>query len=364
MEEKTEQPTPKKLRDARKRGEICVSHVLTQAISFALTLALVGFGASSLWRWLQDLLVLIGVAAGQRAQDQPVWWLTQWMIDGLVRNAVIVLVAGAAGGVLGALLQVRGVFSIDPIKPRFERLNPGENLKNLFSTRQLTELALSLIKVGVLGAVLYLLLRSQVPELFAAAAHAVPLLAPVAARILLAMAAATLAVSLLVAALDYGHQKFEFLKKQRMSKQEVRQEYKDIEGDPYIKASRRQFHRELAQGSVQRRVERASVVLTNPTHVAVGLRYRPHETDVPLVVVKGADELAFEIRRHARRVGVPVVESPPLARRLYERSDEDDYIDGEFFDTVAAILVEIERSGARPLPPQDVDRQAPPPLDR
>jgi flagellar biosynthesis protein FlhB len=320
--------------------------VLTQAISFALTLLVVAFGAGYMWRWLKDLMTLIGVAASQRAQDQPVWWATAWMIDGLVVAAIVVLAAGAAGGIFGTLLQVRGVFSMDPIKPKFERLNPGENLKNLFSTRQLTELALSLIKVGVLGGVLYVLLRGQIGELFAAGRQSVPVLAPVAGRILLIMALATLAVSLLVAVLDYGHQKFEFLKQQRMSKQEVRQEHKDIEGDPYIKAHRMQFHRQLAQAPVQRRVERASVVLTNPTHVAVGLRYESGEGGVPRVVVKGADAEALEIRRIAAQLDVPVVESPPLARRLYERLDEEDFIDAEFFDAVAIILVEVERCAA------------------
>lgn len=338
MQEKTEKPTRKKLRDAKKRGEVSKSPMLTQAISFGFALVAIVALAPIAWRWFRDLFETLATAASAAPAEDFFWAAFQWMVIGILVAFAAVPLAACLGAVVGAFLQVRGVFSFQVISPKFQRLNPGENLKNLFSIRQLFELLKSLLKLAVLGTVLFQIIKSNLPDALRAQETTAYTLVVFAATLLLVLAFAALLVSLLISVVDYAHQRFEFLKKQRMSRQELRYEYKDVEGDPLIRIQRKRLHRAFLQGAVRQQVERASVVVTNPNHVAVGIRYVRGETEIPLVVVKGLDELAMRIRTLAEEMAIPVVRSPALARSLYERTEEEEFIAAEFFEAVAVIV--------------------------
>jgi type III secretion YscU/HrpY family protein len=342
-QEKTEKPSQKRLRDARKRGEVPKSAHLAQAMAFGVMGIALLVGAPIAWRWCRDAFRLIGgVAAASdtngRLKPAMEWLLSSFMVAALVLCAVAAIAAAGA-----VMLQVRGVFSVHPIKPDVQRLNPGSNLKNLFSVKQLVELLKSLLEMVVMGCVAWLLIRGMVPEVLAAQQGDLGTLAALAARLLMALFFAAFLVVLCTGAVDIGLQHHAFIKKQRMSRQELRNEHKDAEGDPHIRAHRRRLHRAMAQAPLKQQVERASVVVVNPTHLAVGIRYEPGETDVPRVVVKGMDELAGRIRSLADELNVPVVRSPALARALYARSEEEEAVAPEFFDAVAAVLAAVQR---------------------
>lgn len=346
MEEKTHKPTNKKLRDAHKRGEVSKSAHLTSALVLGFILLAMAIGLPIAWRWFSDLFALIGVAAAERDSTTRLAATVEWMVSGFFSMNMTLLAVALLSAAAGVLVQVRGVFSFEPITPKFERLNPGENLKNIFSTKQLFELAKSLVDVALVSVTLLLVLKSYTPEILKVMRTDLGTATAVAAAVLTALFFFSFVVALLTSVVDFGHQKYQFLRKQRMSTDELRREHKDVEGDPHVRAQRRRLQRAMLQPPLRQQVERASVVVTNPTHFAVGVRYVPGETDVPQITVRGADDVAAQIRELAKEQAIPVVRSPELARRLYAGLEVDDEVPAEFFEALAAILVAVRRANA------------------
>jgi type III secretion protein U len=233
-------------------------------------------------------------------------------------------------------LQTRGMFSVTPITPKFDRLNPAQGLRSLFSIRQLFELGKMLIKMTLLLSVLaYAVALSLDPlakMVYAPPADLLRISATLAWRVM-ALAAGVYAIG---AALDYAHQFYDFMKRHRMSLEELRREHREEEGNPQIRWRRRAIARDMAFEKVIHRLSSASVVVVNPTHVSVALYYAPGETDLPRVVAKGVDALALHIRTTAERNGVPVLEDPPLARQLFRGVALDHYITADLIDATAA----------------------------
>jgi type III secretion protein U len=255
---------------------------------------------------------------------------------------------GGAAAILVGALQARGAFSFTPIVPKFERINPALGLRNLLSTRQLFELGKMLLKLTLLIAVLaYVVMASLdglVKMVYAPAAELLHLAGALTLR-LMVYAGAIYAIS---AALDYVHQRYEFLKSQRMSTEDLRREYRESEGHPQIRARRRSIAREAAFANVATRVTAASVVVVNPTHVSVALYYVPGETALPRVIAKGVDALALRIRTAAALAGVPVLEDAPLARRLFREVALDSYINEDLIDVIAAAFRWARQVDRRP----------------
>jgi len=248
------------------------------------------------------------------------------------------LAIGLGGAVLMGALQTRGVFSVTPITPKFERINPGQGLKNLFSTRQLFELVKMLVKTALLMALLIASIANSLDTLIKMVYAPAADLLRVSGSIILILMAWAAAIYALGAAVDYGHQYHEFMKQQKMSIDEVRRELRDTEGDAHIKARRRSTARELALSKMIGRVSSSSVVVANPSHVSVALYYEQGETDLPRVVAKGVDATALKIRAEAERGKVPVLEDPPLARRLFRDVALDQYINEDLIDAIAAVF--------------------------
>jgi len=236
--------------------------------------------------------------------------------------------------------QVGFTISAEPLKPDFQRVNPAEGFKRLFSLRSTYELLRSTVKLGVVAVVLWVSgegLLKQVTQLMNRDPGAV-------LRFLIhevgGLVALLTAVMLILSLVDVGYTRWEFLRKMRMSKREVKDEHKNREGDPRIKARLRELRIEWLKKSLSsRRVAEADVLVTNPTHYAVAISYERDKMPAPKVLAKGSGDVALRMRDVARRHGVPIVENPPLARSLHRLSEADDYLPEQHYSEVARILV-------------------------
>ena len=336
--EKTEQPTAKKLREARKRGEVPKSRELgTAAVVLATAAALIWTGGAVL-----DALV-------------SVWHLAMAAIEGEVAaRPVDVLGAGAAvglgalvplllavmiAGTLASFLQVGPLLTVTPIQPKLERLDPVRGMKNLFSQKQLVELVKNILKLTVIGVVAYLTLRDAIRGVVALGARdAEDAIAGTGALVITLLLRAGGAMAAIAVA-DVFYQRWRYREDQKMSKEEVKREHKEAEGDPHAKQARDRMHREIVQHGVLEEVRRADVLVVNPTHVAVALRYDEEEAEMgaPEVVAKGQEDLARRMIAAAREAGVPVMRDVPLAHALFDL-DVGDEIPEALYEAVAIVL--------------------------
>jgi len=249
---------------------------------------------------------------------------------------ILLLAAGAA--LAAGLMQSQGVMSADPLKIRFERMNPGEALKMLFSTRQLGVLIQLVLKVclltGVMIWTIHAFLGPFVMEIYGQTDNT-GLTGMTALQVMFGGSAVVL---LMLGTIDFVQQYFEYMKMNRMSKTERKREHKDLEGDPEFRAELRRQQRELLESPVQPGLASANVVVTNPTHFAVALYYEPGVVELPVVVAKGQDADALRMRREAGQHAIPVLESPPLARSLFRGVSIGEYIGDEHVEAVAEVF--------------------------
>jgi type III secretion protein U len=340
VSEKTQKPTPRRLHEARKRGEVVRSAELSSLAAFAVLWICLWLGAGYWWRHLAHITEYAVLAADPVAVAGVQRWLPQ--LRSLVVDMLCIvgplLAAGIAGSVLVGGLQTRGMVSMGPITPKFERINPAQGLRSLFSTRHLFDLGKMLIKTALLLAMLFHCITASLDPLMKAVYSPADDLLRIGATLAWRIMGWAAAIYVVGAVLDYAHQFYEFMKRQKMSIEELRRDYRETEGDPRIKRRRRAVAREMIFDQAMSRLPSASVVVVNPTHVSVALYYAPGETPLPRVVAKGVDALALRIRTEAKRYGVPVLEDPPLARKLFREVALDHYINEGLIDAAAAVF--------------------------
>ncbi|MFO0109369.1 MAG: flagellar biosynthesis protein FlhB [Alphaproteobacteria bacterium] len=336
---KTEEPTQRRLEEARKKGQIASSREVNHffmllAITFLLmTLALPMMKDTT--RILKpfitqpDMVEVSGAAFAQQMQE-------------LMLNLAAILLLPFAIFVIAALipafLQNKFVFAVEHIKPKWEKLSPLKGFGRIFGKRALVEILKNTLKLTLVGIVAVMVVLPY-SEQFELLTHATPLVSlnftgEMAGRMLIA---ATI-ILFLLAIVDYFYQRFAMLKSLRMSKQEVKDEYKQQEGDPQIKSKVRQIRRDRARKRMMANVPKADVVITNPTHYAIALVYDPDKMQAPKLVAKGVDEVARRIRELAEKHKVPIVRNPPLARILYDTTEIDDEIPYAHYQAVAKII--------------------------
>lgn len=346
-QDKTEQPTPYKLEEARKRGEVPKSADVTGSmmmIAFASIVALTGAGvAAALATATRRMIELSGnapalngaFAGWASAVYAPLWQALMPLLLGLLVAAV-----------LGNVLQTGLLFTTHPLKPDFKRMHPMQSIRRIFSMRTLWELGKLLAKVVLLGAVCALFVW-KARALAEAVAMTLPhRLAGMTLSAFIKTSIYVLLVLTLVALVDLLFTRREFLRKMRMSRRELKDEVKRRDGDPTVKSKQKQQIRELLKkAKALGRVHEADVVLTNPTHVAVALRYRPGETLAPLVLAKGAGMFSAQIRKLAARHRVPVMRVPKLARALYRECDIEGMVPEARYAELAPIYRELWASG-------------------
>jgi type III secretion protein U len=339
-DEKTEEPSEKKLRDARQDGET----IKSPDLSFALLLLAAALGLSLAGPTMgEHLKALMGIALDIHASGTTSADLRRAMARIGVQALLLSIPLGVAvaAAIAAVASQVGFVLSFKPLEPKFNAINPGSGLKRMFSMRSFIDLIKMTIKGVILAAALYKTLLGLMPLIVGVAYEPLPDLIEISWSALCRLFAVGGVLYLVLGAVDYGIQRWLFMRDHRMSKDEVKREFKDSEGDPQLKGKRKQVAREIVTENPDKAVAGARAVIVNPTHYAVAVRYEPDEYDVPRVVAKGVDADALEIRRMAERHGVPIVGNPPLARALYLVPLED-AIPESCFKAVAAVLAWVE----------------------
>jgi flagellar biosynthetic protein FlhB len=342
--QKTEDPSQRRLEQAREKGQVARSQEINHwFMILAMTIVLGVFGravvvdlAGSLYRFIEQPHA-IRLDTGQlRATLADLGW--QLGLVFLVPVAVMVLLALLAGFSQNGLL-----ISFESIKPKLEKLSPMKGLKRLFSSRSLVDFVKGIAKISIVAAVVVVLLWPEwriLPNLASFGAEQVlNLLQVLSMRVLIGV----LSVMTVIAALDFLYQRQQHSKQLRMSRQELKDEYKQTEGDPMVKGRLRQIRMERARKRMMAAVPEADVVVTNPTHFAVALKYEPERMQAPVLVAKGADSLALRIREIAKEHKVPIVENPPLSRALYDGVDLDQEVPAEHYKAVAEIIGYVMR---------------------
>jgi len=339
--EKTEKPTEKRLREARRKGQVSKSQDLTSAfllITVVVILAATGpWAGGRLAATMRDGIVSAAAFKGSLDMHAALSALLSGVYS--LSIAIAPLFVGlVAIAVLVTYLQVGPVFAFEPVKPTLNRLNPVEGFKNKFlKARPYLELCKTVLKILVIGTVTCLTLWNSRNDVLQLAQHPVPRAAALTALLLLGIVAKVGIMFLILAVGDFFLQRFLYLKELRMTKHEVKEEYKETEGNPLHKIARRQVHREILMHSLIMAIKKADVVVVNPTHYAVALQYDRASMGAPTVVASGLDFMAAHIRRMATECGVPIVRDVPLARALF-RIELDNEIPEDLYEAVAVVL--------------------------
>ncbi len=350
MSEKTEQPTAKKLRDARNKGDVAYSKDFTQTV---LILSIFGYLLVSAGRVLEDLMEMIllpSTLLKMNFADAANVLMTEllkaatWVI--LPFLGIVLLM-----GIFTDALQVGLVLAFEKLKPSGKKLNPMSNLKNIFSKKNLVEFLKSAIKISFLSILLWLLLRDAFPIMTSIPQAGLAGMGQVMGSLIKTMLINIGLAYAVISLADFGWQRFSHRKQLMMSKDEVKREYKEMEGDPHIKHKRKHLHQEMMQEGAVHSARQASVLVTNPTHLAVALRYDADETPLPVVLAMGEGALAERMMRAAREAGVPVMQNIPLARALTEQATAGQYIPSELVEPVAEVLRLLQQLGPDGLPP-------------
>lgn len=338
MSEKTEQPTAKKLREAREQGNVARSKDFTQTV---LILALFGYLVANAQSIVQSFgqIILLPTSLTPMSFEAA----TQALFEGLLRASIELLapflLIALAVGILGETLQVGVMFAFKAIMPSGKKLDVAANAKNMFGAKSWVELLKSVLKIGIVGTVVWMLLAHEIGGLLTLSRAGVVGVGVAIGVLMAALFKQVGLAYLVISGFDFIYQRLQHRKGLMMSRDEVHREYKEMEGDPHIKHKRRHLHQEmLAEGAVHA-ARNATVVVTNPTHLAVALRYDdPESTPLPVVLAKGEGALAQRMKTAALQAGVPVMENVPLARALMAQAEVEQYIPPELVAPVAELL--------------------------
>lgn len=348
-QDRTEQATPFKLQEARRRGQVPKSLDVNSFL--ILSVALFTFyimGERFVVEFLDLIRPLLSRADRFDIDANTTVRLFKDAWDSMIRIFWPLVLAMAIMGVFANFFQTGPVFSSHPIKPDPQRLNPIQGFKRVFSLRMLYEAVKSIIKLILLGTVAYSAIVAALPKLMALTDVSPKMLIPVFLDHGYELAFKLLAVLFVVALLDLMHSRWDYDKKMRMSHRDIKDEIKRREGDPHVRSKIRQLQRErLKRSGSLRRVPNADVIVTNPTHLAVALLYDRDTMFAPTVIAKGAGELAFSMRKVAARHHIPVVENKRLARHLFKKVDIDRPIPQDLYPMVAKILIWVYAASDR-----------------
>lgn len=335
----TEEPTQKRLSEAHDHGDVVKStEVSTFVVLAGGTLAIAIFGrsaAESLATTMRMFLEQPDKLSLGGGDLQAMMGAILWRLATILGPFFALLVAAGLGG---NLIQHRPVFTFDRIKPDFSKLSLGPGLKRMFGVDGLSNLAKGLIKIAIVGLAIWTQVWPERSKLESVLDQSPAGVAGDMSHLLFKVLIATLAVLALIAAGDYFLQRLRFIQRNRMSKQEIKEEFRQTEGDPAVKAKIRQIRMERSRRRMIAAVPEATVIITNPTHFAVALKYESGMMAAPVCVAKGVDALALRIREVAKAHDVPIIENPPLARALHASVEVDQAIPAEHYKAVAQVI--------------------------
>ncbi len=343
--QQTEEASPKRLEDARKKGQVPSSKEPSTAISF-LVLSLVVI--TGLGGWLIDVIkqMMVYYLSGKGSLDATGAGMQQLLVETGADMAKVILPIALPIVLLGVLVtfMVAGpVFTFETMKPKLEKVSPMKGFKRLFSTKSLAEFIKSILKIVIISLVCATIVTGLFPALLHTALQSPSDIAAMAVSGSVKIITLVAVVFGFMALADVLYQRWEHMKSMRMSKKEVRDEHKESEGDPQLKSKIRQIQMQQAQNRMMADVPKADVVITNPTRLAIALAYDPVSPGAPRVLAKGKGHVAAKIREIAAKHRIPMRENKPLARSLFKHVEIGDEIPEELFEAVAVILAEIFR---------------------
>lgn len=339
--DKTEKATPKKRQKAREEGQVLQSREMTAAIVLLSLFITIKIAGSFMY---EELYAYFRIVFGDypKVSDMfTVEGLTKLFIDLILRFLKIsapVFAVALITGIASGYAQVGFLFTTKTLAFKFNRINPFSGLKRIFSLRSITELIKSILKIVVIGYIGYSYLAGEAVNILNTMDMDVISIAVYICDTSLNVAIRMCVAMLILGILDYGYQWWDYEKNLKMSKQEVKEEHKEAEGNPEVKGKIRQKQRQMALRRMLQDIPKADVVITNPTHFAVAVKYDPKVSDAPMVVAKGQDYIALRIKEIAKENKVEIVENKPLARTLFATVEIGDKIPPELFQAVAEIL--------------------------
>ena len=343
--EKTEEPTAKKLEDARKKGQVMRStEVVTAAtllVFFLMLKVFVGFIGNRFISSFHKTLGSIGDYTSEPFNTNMARTIIRSSLWDIVVAAFPMMIAGFVVTIVSILFQVKWKVTTEPLKPKFDKFNPVSGMKRLFSKDKIMDLLKSTAKVIILAYVVYSYLKDQWPLIFKMYSYTLPQAIAVIGDTVISVGIRISLFFAAIAVFDLFYQKWKFHQDMMMSKQEVKDEYKNSEGDPKIKSQQRQRMQQASQRRMMQDLPNADVVITNPTHLAVAIRHDKEAHEAPVVVAKGADYLAQKIKDVARANAVEIVENKPLARMLYHNVEIGAEIPPELYQMVAEVLAYV-----------------------
>ena len=343
-QEKTEEATSKKIEDARKDGNIPKSQDTSAFIT--LVVALGSFLA--LLSWIESRIIYLyhyyQSLIGTEITKEVTLQMSMISLREVVFMVIPLALAVAIAGILANVMQTGFLFTTKPLMPNFSKLDPIKGFKNLFALKKLIETIKTLLKVSVVMGVSYIFLWDFTKELPTVIYF--PLFDQLSwlKEKMLILAAVILIIFLVLALADLLFVRYNYFKELRMSKQEIKDEYKQMEGDPKIKAKIRQIQMQMTRKRMMQEIPQADVVITNPTHYAVAIRYNQEKEAAPKVIAKGTDLVALRIKEIAMNYNIQIVENPPLARELYKKCNMGEMIPENLYKAVAEVLAFVYKS--------------------
>ncbi len=337
--QKTEEPTQKKLMDARKKGDVPLSREVNNWVMLLMATIIIGTMSPYILSNLSNVMEFYIASAHDIPSGAPgvAVALTHafWDVLSAIALPLILLMLAAF---LAPFVQVGPLMAPEKIKPTLDKISPMKGFQRLFSMRSLMEFAKGILKITIIGLVGVVIIYPYFDKLEHLVGLPLDMVLEELKILVVYLMIGVLVVLMIVAVVDLAYQRYEHYKKMRMTKQEVKDEYKQTEGDPHVKGRLRQLRAERARQRMMQSVPQADVVITNPTHYSIALKYKPEEMDAPVCVAKGIDEVALRIREVAKEHNIVIFENKPLARALYDVVDIDDTIPSEHFKAVAEVI--------------------------
>ncbi|KFK95368.1 MULTISPECIES: flagellar biosynthesis protein FlhB [unclassified Serratia (in: enterobacteria)] len=338
--DKSEKPTPGKLRKAREKGDIPRSKDLTMAVGLVASFATIGAFMPYYKTLIGESFLSVGMMAGKLDDSGA---MSQFMLLNvmLIIKTIATLVPIPLACMIASLIPGGWIFTPKKVMPDFKKINPISGLKRMFSSSHYVDVAKMLAKCTIILIVLYVMVQSSLNSLLYLQQLYLNKAVDSGFGIFRHVIGCFVSVIVIFAVLDVPLSKFMFTKKMRMTKQEVKEEHKNNDGNPQIKGRVRQLQRQMAMGQINKVVPSADVIITNPTHYAVALKYDPQKAAAPYIVAKGVDEVALYIREIGKKNNVEVVEFPPLARAVYYSTRVNQQIPAQLFRAIAHVLTYV-----------------------
>ena len=344
QDDKTEAPTAKRRSDARQKGTVVKSTEVNSVIVLLTGLFMLRFFG----QWMLDQMgacmaeIFTNLSACELTQERLLELMTQTIL-----LAFLILTPVCVGimlfGLIANIMQIGFLFTLQPITPNLNKVDPINGFKRLFSARSLFEAAKNIIKVAIIGCIAYWTVMGVFDQIMILADASVPTIIGFTAKTSYDIILRVSLVLIILAILDWSYQRYQNEKQLKMTKQEVKEERKQMDGDPQVKSRIKSVQREMARRRMMQEVPKATVVVTNPTFMAIALRYEPAENDAPVVLAKGKRMIAEKIRQIAIENSIPIIEDKPLARAMYDKIEIGFPIPAEFFTAVAEIMAYVYR---------------------